>query len=363
MRRPFRIFQNLGFINDILLAPYSLILRLRHFAYDHKLAKSFRSPMTSVCIGNITVGGTGKTPHAEMLIRLLRGLPYWKDVPLALVSRGYKRKGNGSLEVTTDGNARLCGDEPLQIKKKFPSVRVVVDKDRRNACMKLAEDGIELVILDDAFQYRRLEADVKIVLVDYNRPIFSDSLMPIGRLRDLPSRLSKADMVFVTKCPSYMGREDAEEFKKKLGFKGDTFFTTMSYGEFSPVFPEGDTRYAHSERLILFTGIANDEALIDYLGLKFDVIRHLRFDDHHRYTAGDIRMLNRIAGRFPTAVIMTTEKDAQRVLDIQNIPETLRKRLFYAPLSAKFLFPEEKERFVTTLCALLNREPLIPFQL
>ncbi len=318
--------------------------------------------MTSVCIGNITVGGTGKTPHAEMLIGLLGGLPQWKDAPLALVSRGYKRKGKDSLEVTVDGNAKMCGDEPLQIKKKFPAVKVIVDKDRLNACRKLAEDGIKLVILDDAFQYRRLDADVKIVLVDYNRPVFSDSLMPVGELRDLPSRLSKADMVFVTKCPSYMGKEEAEDFTKRLGFKGDIFFTTMSYGEFSPVFPEGDSHYAHSERLVLFTGIANDEPLLDYLGLKFDILRHLRFDDHHRYTEGDIRMLSRIARKFPTAMIMTTEKDAQRVLDIQNIPETLRKRLFYAPLFAKFLFTGEMERFTATLCARLNREPLIPFQ-
>ncbi len=318
--------------------------------------------MPSVCIGNITVGGTGKTPHAEMLIRLLRGLPQWKDVPLALVSRGYKRKGKGLLEVTLDGTAKSCGDEPLQIKKKFPSVRVVVDKDRRNACRKLAEEGIGLVILDDAFQYRRLDEDVKIVLVDYNQPIFRDSLMPVGRLRDLPGRISKADMVLVTKCPSYLSREDADEFARNLGYKGEIFFTTMSYGEFLPVFADGDNRYAHSERLILFTGIANDEALLNFLGLKFDVLRHLQFDDHHRYTKADLNAVRRLADRFPTAVIMTTEKDAQRLLDCRNVPETLRKRLFYAPLFAEFLFAGERERFISILSERINREPALPFQ-
>ncbi|MCD8208176.1 MAG: tetraacyldisaccharide 4'-kinase [Bacteroidales bacterium] len=351
----------MGFVNDILLAPYSLILRLRHFAYDHRLAKSVKSPMPSVCIGNITVGGTGKTPHAEMLIRLLRELPQWERAYFALVSRGYKRKGKGFLEVTADGSSKIFGDEPLQIKKKFPYVRVVVDKDRRNACRKLAEDGIELVILDDAFQYRRLDADVKIVLVDYNQPIFKDSLMPFGRLRDLPSRLSKADMVLVTKCPSYMSREEADEFAKNLGFKGDIFFTTMSYGDYTAVFPEGDNRYPHSERLILFTGIANDEALMNYLGLKFDILRHLQFDDHHRFTKGDLNAVRRWADKYPTAVLMTTEKDAQRVLDCKNVPETLRKRLFYAPLFAEFLF-DGKDAFLAALADRLNREPSTPSQ-
>ncbi len=318
--------------------------------------------MPSVCIGNITVGGTGKTPHAEMLLRLLRELSQWKDTSLAVVSRGYRRKGRGSLEVTVDGNAKSCGDEPLQLKKKFPSVRVIVDKDRRKACRKLAEDGIGLVILDDAFQYRKLDADVKIVLVDYNRPVFKDSLMPVGRLRDLPSRLHKADIVIVTKCPSYMDREEADDFAGKLGFKGDIFFTTMSYGEYAPVFPEGDARYAHSERLILFTGIANDEALLNYLGLKFDILRHLQFGDHHRYTTGELKTVRRLADRFPTAVIMTTEKDAQRVLDCKKVSETLRKRLFYAPLFAEFLFAGEKERFLTTLASRLDREPTLPFK-
>ncbi len=350
------------FVNDILLAPYSLILRLRHFAYDHKLAKAVKSPMLSLCVGNITVGGTGKTPHAEMLLRLLSELPQWRNAPLALVSRGYKRKGKGFIEVTVDGSAKMYGDEPLQIKKKFPSVRVVADKDRRHACRKLAEDGIELVILDDAFQYRRLDADVKIVLVDYNQPIFKDSLMPVGRLRDLPSRIKKADMVFVTKCPSYMNRKEANDFAARLGFKGDIFFTTMSYGEFAPVFPEGDAHYAHSGRLVLFTGIANDEALLDYLGLKFNVLRHLRFDDHHRYSQSDLRMVNRLADKFPTAVLMTTEKDAQRVLDCKNVSETLRKRMFYAPLFAEFLFEGEKERFTALLSGRLNREPVLPLQ-
>ncbi len=354
-------------IDNILLAPYSLFLRARHFMYDHGIIKVRRSSKPTICVGNITVGGTGKTPHTEMLLRLLASSSPWKGKNLAVLSRGYMRRSSGFLEVTPDGSAKLFGDEPLQIKKKFPDVTVAVDRDRVNGCEILSgarrDDGhgeesvsrsADLIILEDAFQYRPLDADLKLILVDYNRPIFRDNLLPVGRLRDLPGRLSKADIVIVSKCPSYMKKEEADEFAEELGFDGPLFFTTMYYDSYKAVFPEGDYRYTHSKRLILFTGIANDESLFNYLSLKFRVVKHFQFGDHHKYVPNDIAMVRRAAEFYATAVIMTTEKDAQRILDCKDVPKMMRERLFYVPMYADFLAPDGAGRFMDTVGGILN---------
>ncbi len=347
-------------IDNILLFPYSLFLRTRHFLYDRGLKKVRRTEVPSICVGNITVGGTGKTPHTEMLVRRLSEMPEWAGKKIAVLSRGYMRKSKGFLEVTPEGSAKRFGDEPLQIKKKFPEVTVAVDKDRVNGCRILAEAGTDLIILEDAFQYRNLDATVKIVLVDYNRPVFKDNLLPVGRLRDLPERMSKADIVIVTKCPSYLKKEEADLFRSQLDFDGPVFFTTMYYDGYRPVFPEGDPRYAHSKRLILFTGIANDEPLYNYLSLKFRLVKHFEFGDHHRYVPGDVAMIRRSAEWFATAVVMTTEKDAQRILDCKDVPKMIRERLFYVPMYPSFLNPEGETLFKATLHDLLTKHGASP---
>ncbi len=363
-------------IDSILLAPYRLILKFRHFLYDKGVRKVTTTEVPSICVGNITVGGTGKTPHTEMLIRLLQSLPEWEGRQLAVLSRGYKRKSKGFQEVTLNGSARQFGDEPMQIKRKFPDVTVAVDRNRINGCKILAakpvetevkeeEDfvelyeeeptrGADLIILDDAFQYRALKANVSIVLVDYNRPIFKDHLMPLGHLRDLPERITAADIVIVSKSPSYMRDETVEEFARKLKYKGNLFFTTTVYDHFLPIYPEGNPRYAHSPRMILFTGIANDKPLYQYLSLNFKIIRHISFSDHHKFTSGDVNTIGKLAEEYVDAVIATTEKDAQRLLDCGGVPDWMKERLFYVPVRADFLSPEEKSRFTETLLPYLS---------
>ena len=180
---------------------YGLWLRIRHIAYNKGWKKSFRASTPTICVGNVTVGGTGKTPHVEMLLRRLGVSDKWAFRPLAVLSRGYKRKSRGFQIVQPDSSASFAGDEPLQIARKFPGVTVAVDKDRVEGCKKL--QGADLIILDDAFQYRRLIPGLSIVLMDYNRPVYEDKLLPWGRLRDLPSRMQEADIVIVTKCPVY----------------------------------------------------------------------------------------------------------------------------------------------------------------
>ena len=187
---------------------YRIILSLRHLAYDKGWKKVQKADVPTICVGNITVGGTGKTPHVELLLRLL------EFRAVAVLSRGYKRKSRGFRVVQETDTARSVGDEPLQMARKFPSATVAVDKDRLHGCRELAAGHPQVIVLDDAFQYRKLDASLKIVLVDYSRPVFEDRLLPWGRLRDLPSRIRKAHAVVVTKCPSELSDEEKERIMK-----------------------------------------------------------------------------------------------------------------------------------------------------
>lgn len=320
----------------------------------------------TVCVGNVTVGGTGKTPHTELILNLLQQSDRWGRDQLAMLSRGYKRSSKGYQTVQTDSSAAFAGDEPLQIKKKFPAVSVAVDKNRVRGCAKLVEEGAGIIVLDDAFQYNRLHAGLNIVLVDHSRPVFSDSLLPFGRLRDLPGRIFEADIIIVSKCPRGMDSGEKAEFAEKLRLSDyrdsdctartpsgkwlKLLFSHIEYCPLEPVFPEADTRYGYSHNAVLFSGIANDAPLKAWLSDTYKIVTALSFPDHHRYCCADISQIAASAARFPTAAIVTTEKDAQRLLDCGEIPEDLRKRLFFQPIKAAF----ETENELAVLCSALD---------
>lgn len=328
---------------------YKLVLALRNLMYDKGWKKSHEAHVPTVCVGNITVGGTGKTPHTEMILRKLMGSERWGTRQLAVLSRGYKRKSHGFQVAGTDASARQMGDEPLQMARKFPMVTVAVDKNRVHGCEQLS--GVDLIILDDAFQYRRLQPSINIVLVDYNRPIFEDRLMPFGRLRDLPSQLKRAQVVIVSKSPAELDQVERGEWRSRLNLRDDQelYFTTVSYCPPEPVFQEADPHYIYSKRLVLVSGIANNAQLRMYISDTYKMVEKLEFPDHHRFTASDIRSIAAAVKANPTACLMTTEKDAQRLRDCKNIPEDVRKRLFYLPIQATFLTPEEDAAFTETL--------------
>ena len=334
---------------------YGTLLAIRHFFYDKGWKKSHEASVPTICIGNITVGGTGKTPHTEMVLRRLLQSDDWAYSNLAVLSRGYKRKSKGFQLVPRDGTALLYGDEPLQIAKKFPAVTVAVDKNRVRGCEQLKD--AHLIVLDDAFQYRKLRASLNIVLVDYNRPVHKDSLLPWGRLRDLKSRMKAADIVIVTKCPAYLDDWERSQWGKYLRLTPEQklFFTTFTYGAMEPVFPEGDARYTYSKRLVLFTGIANDAPLRSYLSDNYKIVRRIGFPDHHKYTRADVGTLSSAVKEFPTACLVTTEKDAQRIVDAKKVPEELRLRMFQIPVEATFLTPEEDAAFTETLLQKLKK--------
>jgi tetraacyldisaccharide 4'-kinase len=320
-----------------------------------------------------------------MLLRTLLQDEEWGGKNIAVLSRGYKRKTKGFQQVTSDGSAIAYGDEPLQIKKKFPAVTVAVDSSRVEGCdflvypekLETSKKGrkcidknlaaSDLIILDDAFQHRALKPTLSIVLVDYNRPVFNDHLLPFGKLRDLPGRIAAADIVIVSKCPNEVNAWDKCTWAENLGIrnfdasscsgtrrngkKQHLFFSTITYDTAEAIFPEGNPRYIYTNRLILFSGIANDAPLLSYLSSNYKIVRHFRFPDHHKFSKGDMNTIASAAREFPTAVIMTTEKDCQRVRDCHKIKEELKQRMFYSPIKTVFLTENERENFIAALKA------------
>ncbi len=375
-------------LDRILLFPYTIALALRDRLFDKGIFKSSKADVPTVSIGNITAGGTGKTPHTEMVVRTLLQSDDWAFSNIAILSRGYKRRSRGFQKVSRDGSASDFGDEPVQMAGKFPSVTVAVDKDRVEGCRFLAHpDQMEgnrkarrckdkvfppsdIIILDDAFQHRRLKPSLNIVLVDWNRPLHKDKLIPFGRLRDLPRRISEADIVIVTKCPLYMDEWEKGKWAGYLDIKNYStatckgvfaggksvtlLFSTVGYKSMEPVFPEADSRYMYSHRAILFTGIAKDTPMRMYISDSYKIVRHFRFSDHRRYRLSDVRKATRATRYSPTAVVITTEKDAQRLRDIKKMPAALKERLFQLPIEVEFLTPGEKEVFETTLLSFLK---------
>ena len=180
--------------------------------------------------------------------------------------------------------------------------------------------------------------------------------MPLGSLRDLPERIAAADIVIVSKCPTYLDAWERSKWAEILRLREDQhiFFTTIGYNTAKPIFLEGDPRYTYTHRLILFSGIANDSPLRNYLCDSYKIVRHFKFSDHHKFTWADVSSISSAAKTFPTSVIMTTEKDCQRVRDCKNIPDNLKRRMFYTPIKVNFFSEQEHEQFVSTLKSYLK---------
>lgn len=323
---------------------YYCILKIRHWLYDKGILKSRSFDIPTVCVGNVTVGGTGKTPFTELLIRL-----FSQDMRVAVISRGYKRKSKGFHEVCVGDDYTLCGDEPLQMKKKFPNVRVVVDASRTEAMERLSalEEGErpQIVILDDAFQHRKVRPDCSIVLMKSSRPVFKDFLLPWGRLRDLSSRIHKADILVVTKNVNMVDDSVREYWRSNLKIEESMplLFSRVSYGKVEPVFPDKcDLRYSYSKNVVLFSGIADDSTLRRELSWDYTLSDVISFPDHHPFKLSDLKRVNTCAKEHPTAMIITTEKDAQRIVSVDGIPDSMKMRLFYIPIVTRIIPPEQR---------------------
>ena len=322
---------------------YGMVVHIRHKLFDLKILRSEEFDIPVVCIGNLTVGGTGKTPVAELLIE--RFSEHYRD---GVLSRGYRRRTKGFVLSTPASSARTIGDEPRQMKLKYPSVPVAVCEKRAEGIrlLRKAHPEIELIILDDAFQHRYVEPWVNILLMDYNNPVYRDRLLPWGRLRDTRNQIHRANFVLVTKCPDDLNPLDMRIVINSLGLfpYQSLYFTRMRQGEITPLFADrvvGKVR--EGDPVIAMSGIANPVPLLESLRKRFDVVAELTFDDHHTYRLSDMRRLEALFAAYPDAVVLTTEKDAVKLTNRKKVPEAVQQRLYYVPIHVSFVADSESE--------------------
>ncbi|MBL7951318.1 MAG: tetraacyldisaccharide 4'-kinase [Flavobacteriales bacterium] len=310
-------------LRRILLWPFSVIygaiLRIRHGLYDLGILNSKRPTVPTIAIGNLALGGTGKTPMMELVLRTLDGTS-----PLATLSRGYGRKTTSIHEVRSDDAAERSGDEPLQVKTNFPAVRVFVGADRVKAIEQIQGEvpGVKAVVLDDALQHRRLNAGLNILLTTAQRPFCDDALIPAGTLRDIRARANAARIVVVTKCAGVPPSPEQQRWRQRLRMdKGqDLFFAGIAYDEPRQL-AAGSGQWAvalPTTNCLLFTGIVDPAPLLDHLRPKFQHLEHIAFPDHHTFTHADLRRLADVFGSFAAGpkTLITTEKDAARLRSV-----------------------------------------------
>ncbi len=301
---------------------YALVLRIRHGLFDTGVIPSTVPKMPTIVIGNIALGGTGKTPHVELVLRTLLDAPASAShAPLATLSRGYGRTGTGFMEVERMDDPEPVGDEPLMLKRKFSGVHVFVGADRVTGLQAIHAQlpDVRAVVLDDALQHRALKAGLNIVLTTWQRPWNRDHLIPAGNLRDLPYRARQADVVVVTKCPVTPTPEEQHRWRQRLELRDEQalFFSTMDYAAPRSLIDSTQTVATGTDSAaLLFTGIADASPLEEHVRSLFGTVRHLAFPDHHAFTPEDQAKLARVFSSFaPTdkKTLITTEKDAARL--------------------------------------------------
>ena len=340
---------------------YGAVVRFRNFLFDVGVLKSHAFSIPVISVGNLTVGGTGKTPHVEYLVSLLQD-----HMGVAVLSRGYKRKTRGYLLADENSTARDIGDEPYQMKSKFPKAVVAVDKKRVHGIEKLTEDNkdIDVILLDDAFQHRYVKPGINILLVDYHRLIIYDRLLPAGRLREPLSGKNRADIVIITKCPQELRPMDYRVITKAMDLYAyqQLFFTTLCYKPLCPVFaneakplpvsPDDGVipDCLRNHHILLLTGIASPlQMLKDIKEATGNTPDMLTFSDHHNFKKKDIDRINQTFAALPSpSVIITTEKDATRLTLSQGLSNEVRQHLYVLPVCVSFML-EQNDKFNETI--------------
>ena len=322
---------------------YGVGTDVRNLLFDIGFLSSKKYDIPIIGIGNITAGGTGKTPHIEYLIRLLS-----KDYKVAVLSRGYKRKSHGYVLAQTDTPMESIGDEPWQIKQKFPEVYVAVDGNRRNGIERLMSDNktrdVQVILLDDAYQHRYVFPGINILLVDYHRMITEDRLLPAGRLRERVSNKIRANMVIVTKCPRDLTPIGYRVVQQALHLKPfqSLFFSTFRYRNLKKLFGEGEMRLEQIRKdnmhVLLLSGIGNPQQMEQDMRKFAQYVTPLSFPDHHYFTPKDAEEINNAAIRMPKPmIVVTTEKDATRLRNLKGLDETVRDNIFVFPIEIEIL--------------------------
>jgi tetraacyldisaccharide 4'-kinase len=320
---------------------YGCINTVRNFLYSMGIlpSTSFKIPVISV--GNLTVGGTGKTPQIEYLIRLLKD-----KYAVATLSRGYGRSTSGFVYADQNSTSTAVGDEPRQFKHKFTDLPVAVDANRVHGIKKLQEDHPELkaILLDDAFQHRAVKPAVSILLSDYSKLYYNDDVLPTGTLREFKGGARRADIIVITKCPANFSPIEKRVVTSNIHPEPyqQIYFTSIVYGELVPMLEQKDATLNSETHVILLTGIANAAPLINFISGKTKHITHIDYPDHHEYSIVEMENLRKQFESIPSPnkIIITTEKDAMRIDKAGIIEVVQRLPLFYIPIETTFLFDE-----------------------
>jgi len=350
------------FIRWLILLPlsflYGLIVAFRNKLFDYKILKTTEFDLPIISVGNITVGGTGKTPHIEYLVELLKD-----QYKIFTLSRGYKRKSSGYFCATNLSSVKEIGDEPKQIKQKFPDIEVAVCANRVKGIKKIMQQKVEVILLDDAYQHRYVKPGLSILLVDFNRPLHEDKILPLGMLRESFGELKRADIVVITKTPAEIKPIERRLLRNNLNVLPfqELYFTNFQYGNLIPIprfhnqppvelclteeFAEKKTN------ILLVTGISSPQPLIEHLRQYAGEIEHLIFADHHYYSGRNLLEINHKFEKFvknnggSESILVTTEKDAIR---LSELPELIYGKkifipIYYIPVKVEFL--SDKEQF------------------
>lgn len=342
MKKKYLIFKFLLFPFAII---YSIIANLRNFLFDKNIFKSKKFDQIKVItIGNLSVGGTGKTPHTEKVVSLLKN-----NNKIAVLSRGYKRKTKGFLYVNPNDNYLNTGDEPLQISQKFEDITVAVCENRRFGIDKIIKDNnVKYIILDDGFQHRRVKPNISILLTEYNSPFFKDFFLPVGFLRDNRKEYKRADIIIVTKCSDNIKKEDIDSFTKKLNpkFNQKIFFSKIIYSELENLYNKNLKKEINrNTTILLLSGIAKTQYLYNYIKKHYssDII-NIEYSDHKNFTKQDIEKIistyEKITNK--NKIIITTEKDSIR-LKKTDINSEIQNIIFVQKIKIEFLFDTEKD--------------------
>ena len=306
---------------------YGFITTIRNFLFDKGILKSYAFNLPIIAVGNLSVGGTGKTPQIEYLIRLLSD-----KYNIATLSRGYKRKSEGFILADENSNAAILGDEPFQFYKKFKNIQVAVDANRKNGIENLLNKTpkLQIILLDDAFQHRKVKAGFYILLTTYSELYCNDYMLPTGNLRESRSGANRANLIIVTKCLKTISENEQSKIRKKLKLKNyqHLFFSYIEYDD--KIYSDNEIKLISDLKglpKLLLAGIANPKPFFDYLKNDFDEI--LTFPDHHHFSEKDIENIKLKA---KNNLIITTEKDFVRLQG-----QFIDNQLFYLPIKSSFV--------------------------
>lgn len=336
----------------ILLLPFSflygLIVLFRNWLFDLRLLRSQKVHTPTVVLGNLHVGGTGKTPHTIYLTT-----QFQDQFKLAILSRGYGRATSGFRYVNPRDQFDLSGDEALIFANRTTAT-IAVCEDRVSGIQRLeAENDLDLILLDDAFQHRKLQASVYLLLVPYHKPLHNSYYLPSGDLRDHQSQVKRANAILVTGIPENINSEELKSWVNKEHYPKDTpiFFSAVTYSSFRGPLPNTFVTSIEPEsELIIISGIANPERFTNHLRETMNIVKHLKYKDHYAFTTNDLLQWKQLKKEYPKAKLLTTEKDAMRILAHKDLIADLE--IYYLPIEVKI---KEGERLLALIRNVLSQ--------